>query len=593
MLTKSDISLSDQVNAWLQQLNKALNDHNPAAVEILFSPECHWRNLCGITWQFCTFSGKETVAKALQQGAANSEAINFTLSPKRIAPHITSIAEVEVLQAAFQFETPDSIGIGIVRLIPGPEDENALQAWTFMTAIEQFKTVIPPSILRVTENESHSRSFKDANWRDNREAEVTFADHDPEVLIIGGGHAGMSAAVELKQLGINSLIIDKEERIGDNWRLRYHSLKLHNRTPANHMLYMPFPDNWPAYIPKDKIANWFEHYAESMELNFWTRTTFKGAKYDSQNNEWIADVLQSDGTTRTMRPKHIIMATSVSNTPNIPTIPTLDQFSGPVIHSSEFKDGANWKGKSVLVLGTGTSGHDISQDLHANGARVTMVQRNPTLIVNVDPSAQLYDGIYLGEGPSTQDRDLVNTSVPLEVIKKAHHIITKTVEEMDAPLLDRLEKAGFQVEAGIGSSGWPLKFRTRGGGYYFNVGCSEIIADGEISILQNSEIQEYTKNGVKIRDGSEIEADLVILATGYHGPEFLLETYFGKEVLDRVGPIWGFNETNQELRNMWVQTGQPGLWFTGGAFSQCRMYSKYLAAQIKAIDLGLLELSNI
>jgi len=89
-----------------------------------------------------------------------------------------------------------------------------------------------------------------------------------------------------------------------------------------------------------------------------------------------------------------------------------------------------------------------------------------------------------------------------------------------------------------------------------------------------------------MKDGRVLEAGLVVLATGYKGQDHLVGTLFGPEVAARVGKVWGFDEA-QELRNMWMRTPQPGLWFTGGSFAQCRMYSKYLAMQVKATELGL------
>jgi putative flavoprotein involved in K+ transport len=282
------------------------------------------------------------------------------------------------------------------------------------------------------------------------------------------------------------------------------------------------------------------------------------------------------------------MATSVSGTPHIPTIATIENFAGKVLHSSQFAAGAEWRGKSVVVMGTGTSAHDICQELQANGADVTMVQRSPTLVVNVDPSAQLYDQTYLGEGPPVDVRDILNASVPLEVIKASHKLITKEVRELDAPLLSRLEQVGFRLEFGEDGTGWPLKFRTRGGGYYFNVGCSELIADRKIRLIQATDIKHFVSDGLALNNGSILKADLVVLATGYKGQDYIVGALFGAEVADRVGPIWGFNPDTQELRNMWTRTGQPGLWFTGGSFSQCRIYSRFIALQIDAIERGRL-----
>jgi putative flavoprotein involved in K+ transport len=162
------------------------------------------------------------------------------------------------------------------------------------------------------------------------------------------------------------------------------------------------------------------------------------------------------------------------------------------------------------------------------------------------------------------------------------------VKRLDAPLLTRLEQAGFRLEFGEDGTGWPLKFRTRGGGYYFNVGCSELIADRKIGLIQAADIARFEANGLRMKDGTAQQADLFVLATGYKGLDHLLAKLFGEAVAKRVGRVWGFDETTGELRNMWTRTGQPGLWFTAGAFSQARIYSRTIALQIDAIERGKL-----
>ena len=519
--------------------------------------------------------------RAREAGATGFEVDAELLNPRRAV-----VAGQEVIEAIFRFDTANGPGVGVVRLLPSLGSGAVPKAWTLSTLLDIEKIGAAKS--GNIEPISHSRDFSKQNWFEARQAEMAFEGREPDVLVVGGGHAGISAAVELKRLGLDTLVIDKQERVGDNWRHRYHGLKLHNKTPVNHLRYMPFPPNWPDYIPKDKIANWLEAYVESMEVNFWTRTVFEGAEYDEATQTWAAKVRRGDGSVRTLRPKHIVMATSVSGTPNIPRIATIENFAGKVLHSSQFSAGAEWRGKSVVVMGTGTSAHDICQELQANGADVTMVQRSPTLVVNVDPSAQLYDKTYLGDGPPVEIRDLLNASVPLEVVKASHKLITREVRELDAPLLSRLEQAGFRLEFGEDGTGWPLKFRTRGGGYYFNVGCSELIADGKIRLIQATDIRQFVSDGLQLADGSTLRADLVVLATGYKGQDHIVGSLFGPEVAARVGPIWGFDADSQELRNMWIRTRQPGLWFTGGSFSQCRIYSRFIALQIDAIEEGRL-----
>ena len=502
-----------------------------------------------------------------------------------LKPRLNKVAGEPVIEAIFRFTSANGPGFGVLRLKPSDSAGVAPRAWTLSTWLDVDGIVAARAQAAST---SHARDFV-RNWLDDRRDEIAFADREPEVLVVGGGHAGLAAAAELKRLGLDTLVVDRMRRVGDNWRLRYHGLKLHNKAAVNHLRYMPFPSTWPDYIAKDKLANWLESYVETMEINFWTETAFEGADYDDASGTWRATVRRADGTVRVLRPKHIVMATSVSGTPNVPVIPTIENFKGPVLHSSQFRGGAEWVGRSVVVMGSGTSAHDISQELHANGAKVTMVQRSPTLVVNVDPSAQLYETPYFGEGPPLEVRDIVAASTPLAVMKVSHRLITDEVRKLDAPLLDRLAQVGFRLEFGEGGTGWPLKYRTRGGGYYFNVGCSELIADRKIGLIQAADITQFVADGVALADGSTLQADLVVLATGYKGQDHIVASLFGADVAARVGPIWNFDAQTQELRNMWMRTNQPGLWFTGGAFSQCRIYSRFIALQIDAIERGMLE----
>jgi putative flavoprotein involved in K+ transport len=584
MLERLGPSAEETVKQWVRAFGLALTGGDDKALAELFLPDSHWRNLFGISWQLATSSGNETLCHELSRRASEVRATGFRVNTTALAPRSTVVAGREVIEAIISFDTINGPGIGAVRLVC-PAHASPV-AWTISTSLDFNKICDARSGNNAPV--SHARDFAGSDWFDQRQAEIAFDDREPDVLIVGGGHAGISAAVELKRIGLDALVIDKAGRVGDNWRLRYRGLKLHNKTPVNHLRYLPFPPTFPDYIPKDKIANWLESYVDIMEINFWTGTTFDGAEYDETEQRWTAHVRRTDGATRTLRPRHIVVATSVSGTPNIPKIETLENFAGKVLHSSQFAGGKEWRGRSAVVFGTGTSAHDICQELQAHGADVTMVQRSPTMVVNVDPSAQLYDQSYLGDGPPIDIRDTLNSGMPLAVIKASHKLITNEVKKLDAALLQRLENVGFRLEFGEDGTGWPLKFRTRGGGYYFNVGCSELIAERKIRLIQATDIKRFTANRLELGDGSTLSADLVVLATGYKGLDHVVASRFGAAVAARVGPIWGFDDKTQELRNMWTRTRQPGLWFTGGAFSQCRIYSRYIALQIDAIETGKL-----
>ena len=257
------------------------------------------------------------------------------------------------------------------------------------------------------------------------------------------------------------------------------------------------------------------------------------------------------------------------------------------MHSSRYDDGENWKGKRAIVIGTGNSGHDIAQDLHSSGAEVTLFQRSSTLVVSIEPSAQLVYAPY-NEG-TLEDNDLIATSMPLKLARKSHALTAEKSKALDKELLEGLERVGFKLDFGEDNTGWQFKYLTRGGGYYFNVGCSGFDRQRAISRSGNSPtstgfVAEGARNERRRdhrrrprRTGDRLQA-----AGGT-----LVRLLFGEEVAHRVGTIWGFGEA-QELRNMYTRTGQPGLWFIAGGLAQCRIGSKHLALQIKAIEEGLL-----
>jgi len=573
-------------NHWLARFERALAGPDDILLETLFHPDSHWRDVLALTWHIRTVSGLDAILRALKAHVARANPSDFRTDTHRTAPRHVTRAGTNAVEAIFRFETNEGRGSGVLRLTPDASDGNTPKAWTLLTALDEIKGFEEQVGRSRPTGESYSRDFRGPNWLDLRKSAAEYVERDPVVLVVGGGQAGLSIAARLTQLQVDTLIVDREQRIGDNWRNRYHALTLHNQVHVNHLPYMPFPPNWPAYLPKDKVAGWFESYVESMELNYWTATEFRGGTYNETEERWSVPLHRADGTKRELRPRHIVMATGVSGIPNLPDIPTLRNFGGKILHSSQYGDGEAWKGKSALVIGTGNSGHDIAQDLYSNGAKVTLVQRSPTLIVNIEPSAQLPYALY-DEGPPLEDCDLITMSIPLQLSRKSHRLLTEQARKLDKKLLDGLERVGFKLDFGEDGTGWQFKYLTRGGGYYFNVGCSDLIVEGEIGLVQFSDIAGFVAEGARTRAGDTLAADLIVLATGYKGQEVLVRKLFGEDVAARVGPIWGFGD-EQELRNMFTRSAQSGLWFIAGSFAQCRIYSKYLALQIKACEAGLL-----
>ena len=586
MLDNQIINIRSEVDNWLQSFNEVISqqkniDESKKILSNLFFEDSHWRDILALTWKIQTVSGKLNVIENLLNKIMDVSAKNFQIDQRRTPPREVIRAGENVIEVILRFKTKFGNCESVIRLCEDQERKGNFKAWSILTALSDLNSSNKKNL------EQYQNILEGPNWLDKRNEDRLYKNREPEVIVIGSGQAGLSIAARLKQQNIDTLIVDKNERVGDNWRNRYHSLKLHNQTHVNHLPYMPFPSTWPTFIPKDKLAGWFEYYVESMELNVWTNTKFIGAEYNENKKHWNVKLKLSNGTIKIMKPKHIVMAVGVSSVPNRNKIPGINDYKGKVIHSVDYDSGKHYNGKNVLVYGTGTSAHDVAQDLYVHGANVKIVQRSPSMVVNVEPSAQLPYQLY-SEGPNTEDCDLITISSPLEVLKKTHQLLTQKTKKIDKPLLDKLTSVGFKLEYGEENSGWQFKYLTRGGGYYFNVGASDLIADGKIKVIQFSDIVNFLSSGIEMKSGEKFDVDLMVTATGYKGQEYVVEELFGKPVVDKIGPIWGFDDERQELRNMWIQTKQPGLWFHAGSLAQCRIFSKFLALQIKATQQGII-----
>jgi cation diffusion facilitator CzcD-associated flavoprotein CzcO len=414
-------------------------------------------------------------------------------------------------------------------------------------------------------------------------------------VALGAGQAGLTAAARLKMVGVDTLVIDQEDTIGDNWRKRYHQLVLHDPVWYDHMPYLRFPPHWPIFTPKDKLGEWFESYAKLLELNVWVKTSIESSSWDETKKQWTVTVkrTKAGGTseTRTFHPKHIIQCTGHSGKKNYPTIKGMENFKGDVLcHSSEFKGAQpNGKGRKAVVVGSCNSGHDITQDFYEKGYDVTMVQRSTTCVISSESITQIgLKGVYDEAGPPVDDADMWLHSFPSEVLKAFQVKVTALQNKHDAKILEGLEKVGFGLDKGPENAGLFIKYFQRGGGYYIDVGGSQLIIDGKVKIKQGQEIDEILPNGLRFADGSELEADEIIFATGYKNMRTTARDIFGDEVADRVGDIWGY-DSEGEMRTIWRKTGHPGFWFHGGNLALCRYYSKLLALQIKALEEGIVQ----
>jgi cation diffusion facilitator CzcD-associated flavoprotein CzcO len=565
---------------WLAEFGAALQAGDAAAAGAMIQPDGWWRDLLSFTWDLRTAQGTEAIAALLDARLAATAPRDFVLG--RV--DLVDGAGGTWVQAFFTFDTALATARGLVRLVPATD--GTWRAWTVLTAMEALNGVEEPRGAQRPHGTVHGKHRGRQNWLDERARRRAYRDSEPQVVIVGAGQGGLSLAARLGQAGIDTLIVERNERIGDSWRKRYHSLVLHDPVWYDHMPYLDFPDNWPVFTPKDKLANWFELYAEAMELNVWTSTELGEVTYDEGTSSWSVTVTR-DGESRTLHPHHLVQATGISGLPRVPAFEGVDDFEGEVYHSSAYDGGLDMTGRRALVVGACNSGHDIAQELNEMGAAVTILQRSSTYVMSSEHGLAIqFKGVYEEGGPPVDDADLISASIPYALAAQLNVVSTRAIAELDAEMLAGLTAAGFKLDAGEDGSGLFLKYLRRGGGYYIDVGASALIASGEIGIKQGVEIERFTPHGVRYSDGSEADYDLVVLATGYTNMRDRARQLFGDAVADRCGDVWGLDDEG-ELRTIWRPSGHPGFWFMGGNMHQARHYSKFLALQIAAEEHGV------
>jgi cation diffusion facilitator CzcD-associated flavoprotein CzcO len=575
----------DAAREWLDGFAAAMRAGDASASAAMFRPDGYWRDALAFTWDLRTFAGPDRIGEGLRAVLPLRRPTHFALEDadpetferKRLGPTI---------EAFFTFETDVARCRGHVRLLLEPGDGRTWKAWTVFTSLEDLKGFEERAGARRPVATDAAHGGTPGEGLTAEEHARLYETADPETVVIGAGQAGLAVAARLGRLGVPTLIVESLPRVGDNWRRRYQSLVLHNQVWANHLPYLPFPSSWPVYIAKDQLADWLESYASILSLAVWTSTAVVGGAYDEDDGRWTLTVRRADGSFRELRPRHVVQASGVFGLPNRTEIAGSERFEGRFLHATEYGGGEAADGTRALVVGSGSSAHDVAQDLHRCGADVTMLQRSSTCVVSVDPGAARAYSIYSEHSAPIEDCDMVTNAFPFPLLAELHKEMTRRIAELDAELLRGLRAAGFALDFGEDGSGFLMKYHRYGGGYYINVGASDLIVSGEVKVRQGVEIERVHDRTVRFTDGTSAPFDMIVVATGYQNMRESVRAIFGDRVADRVGPVWGF-DAEGEPRAMWKPTGQPGLWLAGGSLQQCRPYSKYLALQIKARLAGL------
>jgi cation diffusion facilitator CzcD-associated flavoprotein CzcO len=571
--TASPVGAPDAFDTWCASFNAAIAAKDANALGELFAEDSYWRDMLSVDDKIQTAHGPDAIRS--MYAARRDREFLLRLWAEGSSREETLPGIGRVVGKFIRFETGSAFGRGYLRLT-----SDLQRAFTLVTAIRELKGFPEKSLTNRDRETYRSGPAAVANWLDRRRQEQRYEDRDPQVLIIGAGHAGLTLAARLRHLDVDALVVERSARVGDNWRLRYHSLTLHNEICCNHLPYLAFPESWPLFLPKDKLAGWLEFYAEAMELNVWNSTAFLGGDYDESSGRWNARIRMPDGAARVMHPSHIVMAIGVNGIPNVPHFEGQETFRGKILHSSRFSSEVDVEGKSVVVVGAGTSAHDIAQDVYLRGGRPVLVQRSSVTVVSIEQSALAYGAFRRFEGAlAVEDIDLMVAN-PFDLVRRLHGPLSAAMAKGDAELLRKLEAVGFLLDNGEDDTGFFMKLIRTLGGYYLNVGASDLIIEGKIGLRSGVGVKRLHEHAVELTDGTQLDADLLVLGTGYRPLQEAVGAMFGPEVAEKVGPIWGLGPDN-EMRGMWSRTRQPGFFVAGGTFTMSRFYSRVTALLIK------------
>ncbi|RAH49265.1 flavin-containing monooxygenase [Aspergillus brunneoviolaceus CBS 621.78] len=536
----------------------------------LFTQDAVWRDTFALTGTLRTFYSAPTICDVSNRLRISREADTFCVDIDAAKP-VRLGAECGWIDVPFVFRTrsrPATKCSGVVSLVRTAAEEE-YRVWMLCTMLEGLLgwgevDSLGPGVQNIYEVEKV----------------------DVDCVVVGAGHSGLGTAGRLKALGVSCVVVERNARVGDNWRVRYDSLRLHTIRNWSHLPFeRTFPPACGEWLSKDQLADGLESWSRRFKINFWTATELESGSWDEMKRKWTLRLRQHGGDQRPSRRlsvtcSHVVLATGgPALTPRQPRLSGEKMFKGEFLHSANYRNGKKWKGKRGVVIGSANTGHDIAKDMVASGAScVTMVQRSTTYVLPREYLQRAWGGMFNDVTPtevSDREMNLVPTAVARLMTMAAVHPQAAAEPERFQALL----RAGFRVEV-FGDLIYQLNQRL--GGHSMDTGSSAMIARGEIKVKSDSPLASYTEEGLLFSDGSVLPADVVIFATGFTGNlRDSVRTFFGEDIYNRVEDYWGIDPEG-ELKGVYVPTGHPGLWYMGGGMGQARFYSRFVALQIRA-----------
>jgi len=551
-----------------------LKDLNPT----ILTHDVLWRDWMSLTGQHRTFYGTAAVSETWTKAVLQKRLTDIEVKSKRVLRPCPGSSWVSL---TVTYNTQQENGLkgfhtANLGLVP---DSGSWKIWMLVTILESFEGYNHPD---------------EPQMAPAPERSILSSGCDYSVVVVGGGQGGLSLAGRLRALNIPTLVIEKGPAVGNAWTSKYDSVKQHTLREYNNL---PFGRTWnkddPDLLPGKVVADGFAKYTEKYGIAVWVNSEIVSSAHDDSTGTWTFEVVIKDPSSgsaksRTIRTKHLAVATGAGvGAPSMPSINGTEQFRGTYIHQSSFRNAKQFSGKRAVIIGTGTTGHDIAQDCFNNDMRVTIVQRGPTAIYPIEWVLETQKHLWnldMDTGLADRMGGTAPVKVGCEIIKRNMQAAAKQPQYVK--LFEDLEKRGFRVDR---ESGMLDQIWQRYGGYYIDVGASKHIADGDINVKSAVPIAELTADGILFEDGEEIKADLIVAATGYDQDyRKQVAQIVGNDIASQLPEFWGLTKDG-DVRGF-MQESRPGLWMIGGTAPQARWSSRFVAM---AIMLDLLGIENV
>ncbi|EJU00435.1 FAD/NADP-binding domain-containing protein [Dacryopinax primogenitus] len=582
---------------WLNGLNTAIRGVSVAgpsitittvseAVSQLFSdqPKAFWKDHLALSLDLRTMHGHTQIITLLLRCCSPEAGMHigsFAMPGEGEGPRAAWVQPASgYVELWFGFQTRVGECKGVAKLIPTlPPGQAELKwkAWTVYTELVSLRDL----------------PFDRTRLEKRSATEGLAGPRDVDVVVLGAGQSGLQVAAHLLALGLSVLVVEREAQVGNQWDGHYAALKVHVTKWFYQFPYLNFPPEMPTYPSGEEMASYLRLYASKLHLPVRTATQVLSASFHfihsaSTDGKWELSMKPSDGPAENWTCRYLVSATGLSGkVPNMPEIPARDEYKGIVLHSSQFRTGEGWAGKKAIVVGTGCSGHDIASELYRCGAKVTLHQRSPTMVLPPTFVHITQDSIFTPDADlDAADREW--NATPLQVVARL------------GPLLPTGDKAK-EIENGLVKRGFQMKeidftkaVYERIGGLYIDVGASELIVDGKIAIKSGMPIVSYTPTGLAFADGTTLDANLIVFATGFNISVMrsTIVSIVGSDIGSTLKSPWGLDREGH-LLGVGKFSGHPNIYYMAGEAQMSRTSAKLVALQLTLAKQGLLNRVDI